>query len=92
MAMHVAFGNLGGIIAAYIYRASDGPRFTSGHGALIGFQCMSLALSIFMTFYLRRENARRFAASGKTSSEYTEVEKLAEREKGDWASFFRYTV
>jgi ABC-type Fe3+ transport system permease subunit len=92
MAMHVAFGNLGGIIAAYIYRASDGPRFTSGHGALIGFQCMSLALSIFMTFWLRRENARRFAVSGKTSGEYTEAEKLAEREKGDWASFFRYTV
>jgi hypothetical protein len=92
MAMHVAFGNLGGIIAAYIYRSTDGPKFTSGHGSLIGFQCMSLVLSIFMTLYLRRENARRHAASGKLPEEYTETEKLAERERGDHASFFRYTV
>lgn len=54
---------------------------------------MSLVLSIFMTLYLRRENSRRdAAASGKLLEEYTEAEKLAERERGDNASFFRYTV
>ena len=92
MAMHVAFGNLGGMIAAYIYRSTDGPRFVSGHASLIGFQCMSLVLSTFMTLYLRRENKRRDAVSGKLPSEYTETERLAERERGDLASFFRYTV
>jgi hypothetical protein len=93
MAMHVAFGNIGGAIAAYIYRSTDAPKFTSGHAILIGFQTMSLVLSIFMTLYLRRENSRRdAAASGKLPEEYTETEKLAERERGDYASFFRYTV
>ena len=93
MAMHVAFGNIGGAIAAYIYRSTDAPRFTSGHAILIGFQTMSLVLSVFMTLYLRRENSRRdAAASGKLPEEYTETEKLAERERGDYASFFRYTV
>ena len=93
MAMHVAFGNIGGAIAAYIYRSTDAPRFTSGHAILIGFQTMSLVLSVFMTLYLRRENSRRdAAASGKLLEEYTEAEKLAERERGDNASFFRYTV
>lgn len=92
MAMHVAFGNIGGVIAAYIYRTTDGPRFVSGHGSLIGFQCMSLVLSVFMTFWLRKENKRREIASGKLPEQYTETEKLAERERGDYASFFRYTV
>jgi hypothetical protein len=92
MAMHVAFGNIGGVIASYIYRSTDAPRFTSGHAILIGFQTMSLVLSCFMTLYLRRENSRRHAASGKLPEEYTETERLAERERGDYASFFRYTV
>jgi hypothetical protein len=52
---------------------------------------MSLVLCVFMTIYLRRENARR-DREYKAPSEYTLEEKLAEREKGDNASFFRYTV
>lgn len=46
-----------------------------------------------MTIYLRRENIRRDAASGnKLPEQYTEAERVAEREMGDNASFFRYTV
>jgi len=41
--------------------------------------------------YLRKENARR-DREYKPSSEYTEEERYAEREKGDNASFYRYTV
>lgn len=52
---------------------------------------MSMLLSIFMTLYLRRENARR-DREYKPPSEYTVEEKLLEREKGDNATFFRYTV
>lgn len=90
VAMHVSFGNLGGIIAAYIYRPADSPRYLSGHGTLIGLITMSTCLSIFMTLYLRRENKRRDAV--KPVEAYTEAERVAERERGDYASFFRYTV
>jgi len=48
-----------------------------------------------MTIYLRRENARRdklLAEQGRTLADYTDAEKEAERENGDYASFFRYTV
>jgi len=91
IAMHVGFGNLGGTISAYLYLAKDGPRYYSGHGTLLGCQVMALCLSIFMTIYLRRENARR-DREYKPPSEYTEEERYAEREKGDNATFFRYTV
>jgi hypothetical protein len=44
-----------------------------------------------MTLYLRRENARR-DREYKAPELYTIEEKLAERERGDNATFFRYTV
>jgi hypothetical protein len=57
---------------------------------------MSCILSIFMTIYLRRENARRdrfAAANGLPAPEdYTEEMREAEREKGDNATFFRYVI
>lgn len=52
---------------------------------------MSLVLYVFMTIYLRRENARRDARH-KPLAEYTYPEKMAESEMGDNATFFRYTV
>lgn len=91
IAMHVGWGNLGGCIAAFMYLAKDSPRFQPGHATLIGFMSMSLVLSLFMTIYFRRENARRDAAY-KAPELYTEEEKLLERENGDNATFFRYTI
>ncbi|CUS13534.1 unnamed protein product [Tuber aestivum] len=95
IAMHVGFGNLGGIIAAFAYRSTDAPRFFSGHGLLIATTSMSLALCCFMTVYLRKENARRDAlmiSQGLTLESYSDGMKDKEREKGDNATFFRYTI
>lgn len=52
---------------------------------------MSMFLSVLMTIYLRRENARR-ETEHKPLSEYTNEEKMRESESGDNATFFRYTV
>lgn len=91
IAMHVGFGNLGGIVAGFIYQAKAAPRYKAGHSSLIGLLTMSSTLCALMTIYLRRENARR-DAQYKRPEEYTDAEKILEREKGDNASFFRYTV
>ena len=91
IAMHVGFGNLGGTVSAYLYLAKDGPTYRPGHATLLACQAMAMVLSIFMTIYLRRENARR-DREYKPPSEYTEDERLAERERGDNATFFRYTI
>jgi len=90
--MHVGFGNLGGAIAGFCYLTKDKPHFRPGHGTLMGTLSMSTLLCIFMTLYLRRENARRDRVFNKKPSEYTTEERLAERDSGDNASFFRYTV
>ena len=52
---------------------------------------MSFVLSGFMTWYLRRENARR-EREHKAPTEYSYEEKFAHKEDGDNAPFFRYTV
>jgi sugar phosphate permease len=91
IAMHVGFGNLGGILASFVYLKKDAPKFHTGHFILLGLMGMSLILQILMTVYLRRENARR-DAEYKRPEEYTAAEKELERERGDNASFFRYTV
>lgn len=91
IAMHVGWGNLGGAIAGFIYRSEDSPRFLSGHGTLLATTGMSCCLCVFMTIYLRRENARRDTVH-KHPDDYSDHERHAERERGDNATFFRYTV
>ncbi|KAM0231957.1 hypothetical protein ACHAPO_008256 [Fusarium lateritium] len=91
IAMHIGFGNLGGMIAGFMFQSKHSPQFYPGHAAIIGFLTMSVIGSIFMTTYLRRENARR-DREYKSPSEYTQEEMVAERERGDDATFFRYTI
>lgn len=91
IAMHVGFGNLGGTISGYLFLSRDSPRYFHGFGTLLGCQVMSLCLSVCMTLYLRHANARR-DREHKPPSEYTEEERVRELEKGDDATFFRYTV
>lgn len=92
IAMHVGFGNLGGVVSSFIYQSKDSPQFYPGHGTLIATLSMSTVLSILMTIYLRRENARRDRENPKSPAEYSEEEKRSESDKGDYASFFRYTI
>jgi hypothetical protein len=61
----------------------------------MGMASMSFFLTAFMTFYYRRENARRdalFRGRNLTLGDYSDEMKWEEREKGDDATFFRYTV
>lgn len=96
IAMHVGFGNLGGVIGAFIFQSKHAPRYFPGFATLIGTTTMSFILCGFMTWYLRRENARRDRVAAENGwpkpEDYTEEQKVLEREKGDDASFFRYTV
>ncbi|QDS72837.1 hypothetical protein FKW77_006964 [Venturia effusa] len=92
MAMQVGMGNLAGTMSAYMFLPKDQPKgFASGYKGLLGLAAMSCALSIGMSVYLRMENSRR-DREFKRPEEYTVEEMALEREKGDNASFFRYTV
>lgn len=91
LAMQAMVGNFGGILSAYIYLSRNAPRFIQGHCINIGLLTLSIVICTLMTTYYRQENARR-DRKFKPQAEYSAEEKALEREKGDGASFFRYTV
>ena len=91
LAMQAMAGNLGGILSAFVYLSTDSPQYIKGHCILIGVLTMSASICTFMTIYYRRENKRR-DAEFKAPERYTVEEKTLQREKGDGASFFRFTV
>ncbi|KAL5640358.1 hypothetical protein ACGC1H_007578 [Rhizoctonia solani] len=89
IAMVVAFGNLGGLIASYTYISRNAPRYYSGHGTLIGVLALGAVVSLIVHIYCRRENKRRDRAY-KAPELYTEDELKSENRKGDSATFFRF--
>ncbi|KAE9972908.1 hypothetical protein EG328_004716 [Venturia inaequalis] len=92
MAMQVGIGNLAGTMSAYMFLPKDASKhFAPGYQGLLGLAAMSCVLSIGMTIHLRMENKRRDREFKKPEL-YTVEEMALEREKGDNASFFRYTV
>ncbi|KAK2593704.1 hypothetical protein QQS21_008612 [Conoideocrella luteorostrata] len=91
IAMVVGFGNMGGSASGFMFRNDEAPRYTSGYVTLVAMTALTCVSSIFMTWYLRRENARR-DNEHRRPDEYTHEEKMLESERGDNATFFRYTV
>ncbi|KAH6713467.1 high-affinity nicotinic acid transporter [Leptodontidium sp. MPI-SDFR-AT-0119] len=92
IAMHVGSGNLGGILASFIYLPKDSPCFIQGHAILIALISLSFCLSLGIRFWLKAENARRDAWAAEHNmrpEDMTREQKLAERHMGDYASFFR---
>ena len=87
MAMQVGIGNLGGTMAAYMFLSRTAPHFRQGYIASLVLTAMACLGSIFMTTYLRRENARR-DREYKRPEEYTIEERALERHMGDDATFF----
>ncbi|KAH7076523.1 major facilitator superfamily domain-containing protein [Paraphoma chrysanthemicola] len=91
VAMQIGSGNIGGAVSGFIFQAKDAPHYRMGHGILLGLCGLTMLLAAFMTVYLRRENAKRDAAH-KSPSEYSFAEMELEKDKGDNATFFRYTI
>ncbi|KAF8600849.1 MFS general substrate transporter [Ceratobasidium sp. AG-I] len=89
IAMIVAFGNLGGLIASYTYISRNAPRYYSGHGTLIAVLAMGATVALVVHLYCKRENARR-DREHKAPGAYTQDELAAESTRGDQASFFRF--
>lgn len=78
-------------MAGFLFRNDDGPRYLSGHLTLVGMTTLTASFSAFLSWYLRQENARR-DCEFKPPDEYSIEEKMYESDKGDNATFFRYTT
>ncbi|KAI0390244.1 MFS general substrate transporter [Xylariaceae sp. FL0594] len=87
-AWQIGFGNLGGIIATYLFLDKDAPYFVSGYATCLGFLILSGVSSTLYLFSIHMENKRRakVAATGGVVG-LTESEKS---EMGDLNPEYRY--
>lgn len=85
----IGWGNLNGVVSSNVY--FNGPRFSEGHGIIMGYLAVFLfGGSVLMSFLLRRENNKRRRGERDHWVEGLsdkEVEKL-----GDQRPDFVYTV
>ncbi|CAG8439102.1 14820_t:CDS:2 [Cetraspora pellucida] len=55
-AMMIAWGNIGGIVSAQIYKSSDAPTYLTGHAVSLSLLIFAVVLSIIQYFFLNRIN------------------------------------
>jgi hypothetical protein len=53
---------------------------------------MSMVITVLMSVYYRRENSRRDTLQESNGTSLDDVSDENERDKGDYAGHFRYTV
>jgi len=87
-AWQVGFGNIGGIIAAFSFLATDAPKYTPGYSLCIAFICLSALASTIYFVGVITENMRRDRGNVKGAD-------LPEGEKalmGDLSPYYRYML
>ncbi|CAE6473600.1 unnamed protein product [Rhizoctonia solani] len=92
LAMTIGFGNLGGIVSSFIYRAQDSPRYHLGHGVVIGVLCMSWVASLIAVVVYRRLNTQKDELCAREDIVDNEERRTEYRDLGDASPLFRYTI
>ncbi|KYK61925.1 transporter-like protein [Drechmeria coniospora] len=87
-AWQVGFGNLGGIVAVFIYRKRDRPRFVPGLGVSLGFTVVSVVACVVYGLACWKANRDRRRKSD-AARELTAEEKT---DLGDMSPDYRYLL
>lgn len=88
-AWQIGFGNIGGIIATYVFLKQDAPRYTRGYSVCLAFSCLSAVACVGYAGACWRQNRLRDrtpATVGGAGGEREEVE------AGDLAGSYRYLL
>ncbi|GME64281.1 Major facilitator superfamily [Neofusicoccum parvum] len=89
-ALQIAFGNVAGIVASYLYPTSDGPRYIRGHAVTLGFGALSVVCHSIVWRQYSQANTKRAAGTEDGLIEGMSEEEI--RELGDRSPRFVYTV
>lgn len=87
-AIVVSFGNIAGVVSSYTYPLPDRPKFTKGHAINMAYTIMGAVVALSLTFYLRTKNAQK--AKRNAGKAWTQEDKMALKDDGDYADFFLY--
>lgn len=88
-AWQVGFGNIGGIIAVYVFLTKDKPKYVTGYSVCIAWCCLSLLSCCAYCAACWMQN-RRKDKTPRPAGGWEEGEE--EREKGDLAQGYRYLL
>ncbi|KAJ4002442.1 MFS general substrate transporter [Lentinula boryana] len=104
LGMAIGWGNINGAVTSNIYRSTESPWYTMGHGIVLAYIGIGLICVTIMRIGLQRENARRNRGerdevidgidnknADVRNGRYPDVE-IARLEKGDDWSGFRYLL
>ncbi|KAI1794360.1 MFS general substrate transporter, partial [Ganoderma leucocontextum] len=87
IALVVGCGNLGGIVASFIYRQQDSPRYLPGHAVCIGSLCVLIVLCALAMIRLHRLNRSKIAQCDHEGITADKAEVFAEL--GDGSPLYR---
>jgi sugar phosphate permease len=88
-AWQVGFGNLGGIIAVYIFLEKDKPQYIPGYSVCLAWCCLSIVAAVIYGYACHTDNKKRDALPAEVSENMT----LAEKDDlGDLAPDYRYLL
>ncbi|KAL7817433.1 major facilitator superfamily domain-containing protein [Trichoderma aethiopicum] len=88
--LQLTFGNMSGIMSAFIYPAPDKPRFIRGHAVSLSMVGVGTAIYGFLWFWFWRANKSRDA--GELSEAHQGLEDDELKELGDDSPHYRYTI
>lgn len=84
--LQISLGNLGGVIAAFLFVPADAPEYTTGYSVAIGFVVLTIVAATAYMLGIRRENAlREMGAAGVDPDD-------DDADVGDTARTFRYVL
>ncbi|KAL6875106.1 major facilitator superfamily domain-containing protein [Trichoderma novae-zelandiae] len=88
--LQLTFGNMSGIMSAFIYPALDKPRFIRGHAVSLSMVGVGTCIYGFLWFWFWRANKSRDA--GELSEEHQGLQDEELKELGDDSPHYRYTI
>lgn len=84
----IGFGNIGGIIASFIFPNNESPSYKKGLGICIAFSCLAFVAIIGYYLYLKFQNNRKNSESYK--QKWNLLDKRTQIVKGDENPDFKY--
>lgn len=89
MGVQIGFASAGGIIASFIYRAQDSPRYFLGHGVVLGVTVMAVVLTFGLAAYMKKSNSNKDKYCAEHPEVYT-ADPLELAKMGTSSPLFRY--
>ncbi|ETN41099.1 uncharacterized protein HMPREF1541_03034 [Cyphellophora europaea CBS 101466] len=89
--LQLTIGNCSGIMAPFLYKTNEAPRFVRGHAVTMAMVAMAGVIYAFMTVWFMRANKQRDDGTGKADEKLAGLTEDEVAELGEHNPKYRYT-